>query len=187
MKKNFIFASTFMTIASIGMIVNANYQLTSPSSAVTASIHGPSGLNITAKNNNLQIDDSGDTVKINVMADKFVTGIDLRDKHLNEAIEVNKYPNITLSIPDSLIHIPSDSNITVIDTAKGNLTFHGVIKEVSVSYKLKNDCQGHLQLDANFSFDMRDFGIKPPSYFGIGVKPEVEIRTALFIQTDDKC
>jgi polyisoprenoid-binding protein YceI len=187
MKKSFVFAAAFCSVVSIGLMVNAAYQLNTPASAVSANIHGPSGLNITAKNNSLQIDDSGDTVKINVAADKFDTGISLRDKHTREAIEADKYPNITLSIPDSAIHVPTDSNIVVTDTVKGNLTFHGVVKEVSVNYKLKNDCQGHLSLDADFVFDMRDFGIKPPSYLGIGVKPDVQVRTSLFINTDDKC
>ena len=187
MKKSFVFAAAFCSVITVGVMVSADYQLNTPASAVTANIHGPSGLNITAKNNALQIDDSGDTVKVNVAADKFDTGIALRDKHTREAIESDKFPNITLSLPDSVIHIPTDSNIVVTDTVKGSLTFHGVVKEVSINYRLKNDCQGHLSLDADFAFDMRDFGIKPPSYFGIGVKPDVQIRTSLFILTESKC
>lgn len=82
------------------------------------------------------------------------TGIELRDKHTKEHLEVDKYPSAKL-----IKATGKDGKGT------GTIEIRGVQKEISGTYKVDGST-----LTAVFSINFPDFNIKGIRYSGIGVK-----------------
>ncbi|MFT3774306.1 MAG: YceI family protein [Minicystis sp.] len=131
---------------------------------------GPAGLNIEGKTSDLSVADDGTNVTITVPLGNITTGIELRDKHTKEYLETDKYPNATLVVARSALKLPDGGE----GDAKGKLTVHGQTKDVNFHYSAKKsgdtfDVKGTTRININ------DFGIKTPTYLGVGVKPDVDV------------
>lgn len=61
--------------------------------------------------------------------------------------------------------------------AKGQLTIHGLTKEISFHYVATLD-GGTLSIKGNAAINVTDFGIKPPSYLGVAIKPDITLSTS---------
>lgn len=109
------------------------------------------------------------------------TGIDMRDHHMKEKyLEVEKFPTAQLTIkdlavPDSLLNSTAAEAKDLAFT--GKLKLKGVEKDVKGVAQIKRD-GANLQLTANFSIQIEDFGIDIPKYLGITVANEVKIEVA---------
>lgn len=103
---------------------------------------------------------SGDLGKI-LEADltKIKTGKDLRDKHTQEHLETAKWPKATLEV-----------RTYAYDKLSGDLTLHGVTRAINVD--LKKEGNKH---KGSFPLTLSDFGIKKPSYLGVGVEDTIEV------------
>lgn len=162
--------------AALSFSLVAAAKLSSTGSAQSASFaaSGPGGINITGKTSDVKVADDGTTVTITVGLGTIDTGMGLRDKHTKEALEVTTYPTAELKIARSALKFPAAGAESSGD-AKGTLTIHGQKKDVAFHYtaSLAGDT-----LDVKGSakqVNMSDFGIKPPTYLGVGVKAEVDI------------
>lgn len=96
---------------------------------------------------------------LEIQIDSLKTDIDLRDKHLHEHLESEKFPTASL-----------DNATGQGGKGKGTLTVHGVPKEIQITYKALS---GNL-LQAEFTVHIDDFKVAPGRYMGIGVKDEVK-------------
>ena len=132
-----------------------------------------------------EVHTSGNTVahaKVTIDTTSIYSDNDRLTGHLKSAdfFDVQKFPTAvfeTTSISDTVekTSISSDANATV----KGNLTLHGVTKEISFPAKIevKDDA---VTVKADFSINRKDFGIV---YTG---KPDDLIRDGVVLRLDVK-
>lgn len=109
------------------------------------------------------------------------TGIELRDDHLkNKYLEVDKYPTATLKI--SNLKLPE--NLEDKFSFKGTLNLHGVDQLIeghaSITGKSKKE-----KLSAEFKIKLSQFKIEIPSFNGITVAEEVQIKVESPILTEE--
>lgn len=128
---------------------------------------GTLGLKIHGVAKKVAVKDDGTTTTVSVAMKDVDTDNSLRNKHMNEDMEGEKFPAITLSVPTSAIEIPSNGTKSV----KGQFTLHGVTKEVPFEYSA--DANGAVKGSANLN--LADFGVKIRSYLGVTVKPDITV------------
>lgn len=183
--------STFASVLSLSSMlfasnVSADLVKDGDNASVTATVLGPAGLVVKAKNSDVVVDDDGPELKVIVTSSSFKTGLDLRDKHLSKAIDAKKYPTIVITMLDSDVKIPVSEDVEK-GLMSANLTFHGITKPIKIEYEAAKDCDGHIGVNADFDVDVRDHGITPPSYLGVGVKPNVHMHTWIRLIDIDGC
>lgn len=96
--------------------------------------------------------------------DTLQSGVALRDDHMKKKyFEIEKFPSAKITNVEA-------SN----GSFKGLLEIHGVSKEVSGSYEVKEG-----QVLAKFTTRMSDFSIPKALYMGVGAKDEVAVEVSL--------
>jgi polyisoprenoid-binding protein YceI len=86
------------------------------------------------------------------------TGIGLRDRHMkNNYLEVEKGTEYAAARLEDM------------------LTLHGARKEVTGSAQIKPTSNGY-RVEATFPLRTAEFGIPDPTYLGVGVKDELQVR-----------
>jgi polyisoprenoid-binding protein YceI len=139
-------------------------------------VAGPAGLSIEGKTADMNIADDGATVTVTVPLQNLSTGIELRDKHTKNALEVDKYPSCTLAVARSALKFPTAGGDTSGD-ASGKMTLHGQTKDVTFHYTAHLDGDT-ISVSGTTRVNVDDFGITRPSYLGVTVKPDVDVATA---------
>jgi polyisoprenoid-binding protein YceI len=172
-----LFASTALGLAALTLSLVAHAKL-SKTGAATAGfkVAGPAGLNIDGKTSDVAVADDGTTITITVQLANLDTGVGLRNDHTKKALEATKFPTVTLAVPRSALKFPAAGAESSGD-AKGQMTIHGVTKDVAFHYaaKLAGDTYS---VTGSTRINMNDFGVNAPSYLGVTVKPDVDINTA---------
>jgi polyisoprenoid-binding protein YceI len=171
-KNSFVGGTALLAIATFSLVAAA--KLTKEG-ASTAGFHakGPAGLKIDGKTSDLSVADDGTTVTITVPLGNIDTGIGLRNDHMRKALETSSFPNAELKVARGALKVPAAGAESSGD-AKGTLKIHGQTKEVTFHYKAKSE-GAVISIDGSTTIDMTQFGIKTPSYLGVGVKPDVEV------------
>jgi polyisoprenoid-binding protein YceI len=159
----------------VSLVAAAKLSQTGGASA-SFQAHGPAGMDITGKTSDVSVADDGSTITVVVKLERLDTGMGLRDKHTKEALEVSTYPTAELKVARSSLKFPAAGAESSGDT-KGSLKIHGQSKDVSFHYSAKLDGDT-LGVKGSATINMTDFGIKPPSYLGVSVKPEVAINVS---------
>ena len=104
----------------------------------------------------------------------------LRNRHLRESLEVDKFPDATLRVMRADLKFPKEGS-PVESQVTGELTLHGRSRPVPVHYRAERRPGGPTQIAGSLQLDMRDFQIVPPSYLGVGVSPDVEVDIELTV------
>ncbi len=142
--------------------------------SITFSATGTVGLKIEGNTTKVTVADDGKNVVVGTLLKDLDTGIGLRNRHMAEDIEAEKYPEVTLSIASDALKGLEDGK-SVEGDGKGTLTLHGKSKEVA--FKHKTTCKASsCDVDATANLNLKDFDIKVRSYMGVTVKPDVTIR-----------
>jgi polyisoprenoid-binding protein YceI len=143
----------------------------------TAGFHasGPAGMSIDGTSSDVNISDDGSTVTVTIGMNALTTGISLRDQHMKDALETSKYSSSSISVSRGSLKIPATGASSSGDTS-GTMKLHGQSKNVNFHYTAKND-GGVISVSGTSNVNMNDFGIKPPSYLGVTVKPDVAVNT----------
>jgi|SRR5437660_1790233 len=150
-------------------------------SSVTVLAHGPAGLRIEGKSPQVSFEEDDAVFTFKVPIAPIETGIDLRDRHLRELLEAEKFPAAILRVSRSDLTFPSQRE-PADGVAKAELTLHGQSRPVEVHYRAEMSKGGVTKVRGTLQFDMRDFQIKSPSYLGVGVAPEVEVKVELALE-----
>jgi polyisoprenoid-binding protein YceI len=134
---------------------------------------GPAGLKIVGEASALNVKDDGKTISLTVPLKDIDTGMSLRNGHMREDLEANKFPDIVLTVPaDSLKGFEDGKSFD--GESKGTIALHGKTKEVPFKYKVA--CKAAVcTVDGSADINLADYGVKVRSYLGITVKPEVAI------------
>ena len=94
-----------------------------------------------------------------------------RDSHTIEVTDAIKYPNISFS-STSIKQDGDNLQIT------GKLTFHGISKEMTIN-AIKKIVNNKLEVSGNFSVNMKDFNIDPPTLMAMATDEEIKLRFVL--------
>ena len=140
---------------------------------------GPAGLSIDGTTSDVGVVDDGKTVKVVVNLADIKTGMELRDGHTKADLEVAKFPAATIAVDRGALKFPSDGKVSADVPAK--LTIHGETRDVTFHYDAKKDGDA-ISVDGSVKIRVGDFGVKPRSYLGISIKPEVEIFAKLTVK-----
>jgi len=115
----------------------------------------------------------GGTLKVELQT--LETGIAMRDRHMrNNYLEVEKGPLFATATFDDIRVEKLDGKTTF----TGVLTLHGQKKKISGAADLQQK-DGRIKVQAQFALKVSDFEIPAPTYLGIGVRDEIQIKVAL--------
>lgn len=106
---------------------------------------------------------AGDVVTakdIKVDTKSFDSGIDLRNKHMRQRFDPDKFPHATL------VEGRGQGG-----NGKAKLQVRGITKEVEGTYKVVDD----KNVEATFKVKASDFDIKDVSYMKVGMEDELEV------------
>jgi polyisoprenoid-binding protein YceI len=172
--------AALLAVATFSLVAAAKLSKTG-TSTTAFKVAGPAGLTINGTTSDMTIADDGTTVTITVPLNNVDTGIGLRNEHTKKALEIDKYPTTTLKVARSALKFPAAGAESSGD-AKGSLTLHGQTKDVTFHY-VANNAGGTISVKGSSHINMNDYGVTPPSYLGVSVKPDVDLTTA-FQATD---
>lgn len=159
---------------SLASLLSSGYQLDSADSAVEALARGPAGITVTAKSKLIRGEQAGGAWTFTVPASSLETGLALRDDQLSKSLESDIYPDVLLSVPSGQVSLPGPDDEKA-GTVQSKMKLHGLERNVDVNYYAASDCEGNVFVRAKLEFELTDFGVTPPSYLGINVKPHVEV------------
>jgi polyisoprenoid-binding protein YceI len=103
---------------------------------------------------------------------KLETGIGLRDRHMKDNyLQVEKGEQFA----EARLQDIRVEKLEGKTTFKGLLTLHGERKEVTGTAELKPNGAGY-RVDATFKVRLSEFQIPDPTYLGVGMKDELQVR-----------
>ena len=103
------------------------------------------------------------------------TGIAVRDRHMRENyLEVEKGPEFAVATFDQI----RIEKLAGKSTFKGTLLLHGQRQEVTGVADLQQK-DGRLRVQAQFPIRVSAFQIPKPTYLGVGVRDEIQIKVVL--------
>jgi polyisoprenoid-binding protein YceI len=153
--------------------VNASAGLSSSGeSSVKFEAQGPAGMKITGTSGGVRATEADGKIKIVAPTTEFHTGIELRDKHLRDYLEAAKHPQATFVVDRAKLTLPSGSSAD--GSVAGELTIHGVTRQVQVKYRISGGASGY-KVHGDVGVNISEFGIKKPCYLGVCVGDAVKI------------
>lgn len=111
--------------------------------------------------------------RLEVPIDALRSGNPLEDAELKRRVDARRFPTIAGEMR-SATALGSDGRFRV----EGDLTFHGVTKSITGELRVTHEGD-QLRVEGEHTFDIRDFGIKPPRILLLRVYPEVRVRIEL--------
>ena len=103
------------------------------------------------------------------------TGISVRDRHMkSNYLEVEKGPEFSSATIDD-IRVEKLEGKTVFT---GVLSLHGQKRKVTGAAELQQK-DGKVRVQAQFSVKVSEFEIPAPTYLGVGVRDEIQIKVSL--------
>ncbi|GAB3890691.1 YceI family protein [Spirosoma agri] len=110
-----------------------------------------------------------ENVAVSIKVASFDSDNNNRDSHAIEVLDGLKYPNVTFVSSD----ISAGENGVLV--AKGNLTFHGVTKPVTLR-AIRRDADGKMTLTGEFPVKMSDFNVERPSLMGMKTEDDMALK-----------
>jgi polyisoprenoid-binding protein YceI len=111
--------------------------------------------------------------QLELSVDRLTSGNALYDRELKRRLDARRYPNITGQITRVEL---SEAHPRYAVT--GDITFHGKTRSFTHEMSIQvND--GGVLMSGDDVFDIREFGMKPPSMLMVRVYPEIAVRVEL--------
>jgi polyisoprenoid-binding protein YceI len=180
---SFLPRSTLATTlaALVASAATASAQWVSVSSPMVAFLAtGPGGLQIQGQTEQLSVQDAADTIEVSVPVAQLETGIGLRDRHLRESINAEKYPVAKLVVARSALTFPSDHQKHG-GSARGELWLNGQKHALDFSYQMERGGTQY-KIQALATLDIRDHGVEVPCYMKLCVEPQVKLKIKFAVQ-----
>ncbi len=106
--------------------------------------------------------------------DRLTSGNQLYDRELKRRIDAKKYPTITGRITDFTATGETGRYLVV-----GDLSFHGQTRTFEHDMSIEFRGGTAIAMKGDYVFDIREFGMKPPSMLMLKVYPQVAVRVEL--------
>jgi polyisoprenoid-binding protein YceI len=142
---------------------------------------GPAGLDIDGTGGGVTVDENDGKLTITASTKGLDTKMNLRNKHLAERIEADKFPKATLVVERSKLKMPEKDKPSKGEVS-GQLTFHGVTKTVPIKYKARLQGEKGIAVEGVTRIDITQYKIEQPCYLGVCVKPNVDIAVSFTLQ-----
>lgn len=117
-------------------------------------------------------------IRISIPVEPLKTGMAVRDRHMREKIFTTtdgRVPDISFESADIQCAKPA---AVVTCSARGQISLHGQQHDATIPVTLTKD-SGRYLAKADFSLALKDFGVEPPSHFGISIENQVGVHVAL--------
>jgi polyisoprenoid-binding protein YceI len=113
--------------------------------------------------------------ELQVRLDTLETGIALRDHHMRENyLEVGRGAGYETAVIEAIQLDAADGKTGF----KGTMSLHGMKHAVAGTAVIKRHADGSAHVDAEFPLKVSDFQIPKPSYLGVGVRDEVQVKVS---------
>lgn len=142
--------------------------------------------NIEAKNNQVLsiIDLSKNEIAISMLMNSFIFKKSLMHEHFNESyIESDLYPKATFE--GQILDFDPLTTSTQTRIVKGDLTIHGITKEIEIKTTIENTENGYL-LTGDFEVTVKDFDIKIPPILAPNIAKIISITFRFEYQPYEK-
>ncbi len=142
--------------------------------------------NIEAKNNQVLsiIDLSKNKIAVSMLMNAFVFKKSLMHEHFNESyIESDLYPKATFE--GEIIDFDPLATGVQVKIIKGDLTIHGITKEVDIKTTIENN-NGKYLLTGDFEATVKDFDIKIPPILAPNIAKTISITFRFEYQPYEK-
>lgn len=105
------------------------------------------------------------------------TGIGLRTRHMRDNyLEVQKGPDYATATLEDIRVERLDGKTAI----KGMLRLHGIRRAVTGTAEIRQE-NGRARVEAQFPVRVSDFQIPKPSYLGVGVRDEVQVKVSMTV------
>ncbi len=112
---------------------------------------------------------------LKVQLDTLETGIALRDRHLRDTyLEVGKGPEYAVAVLENIRVDSTDGK----GTFRGTLMLHGQRSEVVGTSTVQRRADA-VKVEAQFPVKVSSFHIPEPTYLGVGVRDEIQVKVTL--------
>jgi polyisoprenoid-binding protein YceI len=115
------------------------------------------------------------TGRLELLVDRLSSGNQLYDRELKRRIDARRYP----LIEGQITSVTATDDPTTYLVA-GDLTFHGKTRRFEQEMAIAVHSEATIELTGAYVFDIREFGMKPPSMLMLKVYPEVSVRVELY-------
>jgi YceI-like domain len=117
--------------------------------------------------------------RLEISVDRLSSGNQLYDRELKRRIDARRHPLIIGQISGvSTTGTPGRYRVA------GDLSFHGETRVFEHDMTIAVDGESSIELKGDRVFDIREFGMKPPSMLMLKVYPEVAVRVELYGSTE---
>ncbi len=108
--------------------------------------------------------------------ERLTSGNQLYDRELRRRIDARRYPTITGTLTSVAL-----SQAHPHYTVTGDVSFHGKTRTFEHEMRIEFGAGGAdgVSLTGEYVFDIREFGMKPPSMLMVRVYPEISVRVEL--------
>lgn len=144
-------------------------------SKITFHADGPAGFAIDGASSEFSVSETPESMVFSVPVSAVSTGIDLRDEHMRDYIEAERFPTVTLTIPKDQLTFPAEGQKKSAGIAQATFTLHGVDQPTKVKYAIKTEKQG-VSWVAAFPFNTEAHGVVVPEYMGVTVDPAMSAQ-----------
>jgi len=119
--------------------------------------------------------------RLAVEAEGLKSGNELYDLEMRRRLDTRRYPTIVVQLLELAETAPAGNGRY---HATGDLTVRGMTRRVTGDLTLKRADERTLEVSGEQTFDIRDFGITPPSLLGLKVYPDVQVAIQLVLVQD---
>ena len=112
--------------------------------------------------------------ELQLAVEKLTSGNQLYDHELRRRIDARRYP----TIEGRVTKISPDGAHPRYSVA-GDIEFHGKTRSFEHGMDIELD-EGEVSLTGDYVFDIREFGMKPPSMLMVRVYPEIAVRVEIY-------
>jgi polyisoprenoid-binding protein YceI len=111
--------------------------------------------------------------ELELAVEKLTSGNQLYDRELRRRIDARRYPTISGQVSQIAANGPHPAYLVT-----GDVSFHGKARtfEHEMHIEMRDES---VSLTGDYVFDIREFGMKPPSMLMIRVYPEISVRVEL--------
>jgi polyisoprenoid-binding protein YceI len=116
--------------------------------------------------------------ELELAVERLTSGNQLYDRELRRRIDARRFPTIGGRI--TAVE-PADTPLRYL--VSGDIVFHGKTRSFQHEMHISAS-NGAIELSGDYLFDIREFGMKPPSMLMVRVYPEISVRVELHGQLD---
>lgn len=112
--------------------------------------------------------------ELQLATDHLSSGNPLYDRELRRRIDARRYP----LIEGTIVQVTPGAGAAIY-LVEGDLSFHGSTRRFAHEMTITRPDERSITLGGGSVFDIRQFGLKPPSMLMLKVYPEISVRVTL--------